>query len=72
MLKWTATALAVVACIMAASFTGMTGWAFPLFLATHLLWAAVAIRMREPSLLAAQAFFAAIDCLGIYRWLLAG
>lgn len=70
-LKWTATALAVTAGVLVATKTAASAYAFPLFLATHVLWAAIAWRMREPSLLTAQVFFGAIDCLGIYRWLLA-
>ena len=69
-LKWSATALAVTAGVFAASNTGLTPWAFPLFLATHIAWTYIAWRMKEPSLLTAQLWFAAVDCFGIYRWLL--
>lgn len=71
-LKWSATALAVVAGVLVASKTEYTALAFPLFLVTHVLWTAIAWSMRENSLMAAQLWFAAIDCLGIYRWLLQG
>ena len=43
-------------------------YGFGLFLASSLIWAGVAVRQRETSLLAMQACFIVVDVIGLWRW----
>lgn len=46
-----------------------SGYAFPLFLASSLLWSWVGWRRRDPDLCGMNLVFTACNLLGVYRWL---
>lgn len=69
-LKWMGTGAGILGALLIAANTPISGWGFVLFLLSSLLWTAAGLLMREPSLVALNAAFTAINILGIVRWLL--
>jgi hypothetical protein len=69
-LKWTGTSTGIVGALMVAANIPASGWGFALFLLSSLSWSAAGLVMREPSLVALNLAFTAINILGIVRWLL--
>lgn len=70
MLKWLGTAAGILGALLVAANIPSSGWGFVLFLVSSLSWSAAGLLMREPSLVALNATFVAINILGIVRWLL--
>ena len=48
----------------------LAAWAWVLWIVSSLAWIVFAIRIGSVSLLAQQSVFAAINILGVYRWLI--
>ena len=69
-LKWTGTAAGILGALLVASNIPQSGWGFVLFCVSSLAWTAAGLRMREPSLVALNMTFTAINVLGVVRWLL--
>lgn len=69
-LKWLGTAAGILGALLVAANIPSSGWGFVLFLVSSLSWSAAGLLMREPSLVALNATFVAINILGIVRWLL--
>ena len=69
-LKWTGTAAGILGALLVASNISISGWGFGLFLVSSTAWTAAGLRMREPSLVALNVTFTAINVLGVVRWLL--
>lgn len=67
--KWTATAAGIAGAVLVALNVGLVACGFALFLASSLLWSAIAVVHREPSLMVLQGAFVAINVLGFWRWL---
>ena len=68
--KWTGTVAGVSGATVIALNLGIVGYGFVLFLVSSVLWSAVGLVQREPSLVVLQGAFTLINVLGIYRWLL--
>ncbi len=68
--KWTGTALQLAGCIVLAMNVEISPYAYPVMAAGSILWTGCAITMRETSLALLNVGFTAINCLGIWRWLL--
>ncbi len=68
--KWLGTALGAAGALLIASNIPESGWAFVLFFVSSSIWAAVGVRMREPSLWSLNMVYMTIDLIGIYRWIL--
>jgi hypothetical protein len=68
--KWIGTGAGVSGALVIALNLGVVGYGFVLFLISSVLWTAVGIAQREPSLAALQGAFTAINVVGVYRWLL--
>ena len=69
-LKWTGTALGIAGALWLALNLASSGWAFVLLTGSASSWLAAGWRMREPSLIALNMVYCAINVVGIYRWLL--
>ena len=69
-LKWLGTAAGILGALLVAANIPASGWGFVLFLVSSLSWSAAGLLMREPSLVALNVTFVAINILGIVRWLL--
>jgi drug/metabolite transporter (DMT)-like permease len=69
-LKWLGTAAGILGALLVAANIPSSGWGFVLFLVSSLSWSAAGLLMREPSLVALNVTFVAINILGIVRWLL--
>ncbi len=69
-LKWLGTAAGILGALLVAANIPSSGWGFVLFLVSSLSWSAAGRLMREPSLVALNVTFVAINILGIVRWLL--
>ncbi len=69
-LKWLGTAAGILGALLVAANIPSSGWGFVLFLVSSLSWSAAGMLMREPSLVALNVTFVAINILGIVRWLL--
>ena len=69
--KWIGTAAGVCGATMIALNLGAVGYGFALFLVSSVLWCAVGLVQREPSLIVLQSAFTAINLIGIWRWTVA-
>lgn len=69
LVKWTATVAGIAGAVLVALNIGLVAYGFALFLASSLLWCAIAAVHREPSLMVLQGAFVAINVLGLWRWL---
>ena len=69
-LKWIGTALGIAGALWLALHLPSSGWGFILFTGSSSCWIVAAWRMREPSLIALNVVYCAINAVGIYRWLL--
>ncbi len=69
-LKWLGTAAGILGALLVAANIPSSGWGFIFFLVSSLSWSAAGLLMREPSLVALNVTFIAINVLGIIRWLL--
>lgn len=70
-LKWFGTATGIAGALLVAANIGMVGSGFLLFAFSSAAWTWSGLVMREPSLVALQAVFLAIDLVGVWRWPLA-
>jgi drug/metabolite transporter (DMT)-like permease len=69
-LKWLGTAAGILGALLVAANIPSSGWGFVMFLVSSLSWSTAGLLMREPSLVALNVTFVAINILGIVRWLL--
>ncbi len=69
-IKWTGTGTGILGALLIAANVPLSGWGFVLFLVSSLAWTGAGLLTREPSLVALNATFTAINVLGIVRWLL--
>lgn len=69
LLEWIGTALQIAGALWLALHLPSSGDAFPLMLAGSLIWLAVAWHEQRWPLFAMQLVFAAINTIGIVRWL---
>lgn len=69
--KWIGTAAGVSGAALISLNLGVVGYGFILFLISSLLWGAVGLAQREPSLTVLQGAFTLINVLGIFRWMVA-
>ena len=67
--KWVGTVTGVTGAVLIALNIGAVAAGFALFLISSLLWSAVGLIHREPSLVVLQGAFTVINMLGIYRWM---
>jgi hypothetical protein len=66
--KWIGTGAGIFGAILIALDIGVVEYGFSLFLVSSLLWCAVGLAQREPSLAVLQAVFTVINILGLWRW----
>lgn len=66
--KWVGTVAGVSGALMIAFNLGIVAHGFALFLVSSLLWGAVGLAMREPTLVLLQATFTVINLIGLWRW----
>lgn len=69
-LRWFAAGTGLIAGIMVASNTPITGWGFVLFTISSLAWIAAGYLLPDRSLLTLNSGLLLVNLLGIYRWLL--
>ena len=55
-------------CILVALNLGVVTYGFAFFLMSSVLWGAVALIQREPSLVVLQSVFTVVNVLGLWRW----
>lgn len=67
-LKWLGTITGVAGALLVAANVGAVGWGFVLFALSSAAWGFAGLAMREPSLVALQGVFLAVDVVGIWRW----
>jgi hypothetical protein len=70
MAKWVGTGTGIAGALVIALNLGIVGYGFLFFLASSLLWSAVGIAQREPSLVVLQGTFTVINVVGIWRWMI--
>ena len=68
-LKWTGTMMGIAGALWLALNLSSSGWAFVLLTISAFCWLGAGWRMREPSLIALNFVYCAINAVGIYRWL---
>ena len=66
--KWIGTGAGVSGAILIALNLGIVAQGFALFLVSSVLWCAVALIQREPSLVVLQSVFTVVNVLGLWRW----
>lgn len=66
--KWIGTAGGVCGATLIALNLGAEIYGFALFLISSVLWCAVGLTHREPSLVVLQSAFTAINLIGLWRW----
>jgi hypothetical protein len=66
--KWIGTATGVAGAILVALNLGTVAYGFALFLVSSVLWCAIGLIQREPSLVVLQGVFTVINVLGLWRW----
>jgi hypothetical protein len=66
--KWFGTVCGVAGAIIIALNLGVVAYGFALFLVSSVLWGAVGLIQREPSLVVLQSVFTVVDVLGLWRW----
>lgn len=67
-MRWTGTVMGITGATLVASNTEFSKYAFPIFLLSAVLWAAVAYIIKDRALLLLQLVFMCVDAVGIYRW----
>ena len=67
-LRWSATAAAIVAAILVASNTEVTKWGFVLFTLASVLWVAAGLADRIYSLATLNAVLLVVNLVGVWRW----
>ncbi len=70
-MKWIGTGSGILGALWIAVNIASSGWGFVLFVISSTCWIAAGWRMREPSLVLLHSAFNVVNCIGIYRWLLA-
>lgn len=66
--RWVGTFCGVMGAILVASNSELSKYAFPVFLLSAVLWAVVALELKDRALLMLQIAFMCVDIFGIYRW----
>jgi hypothetical protein len=66
--KWIGTGAGVSGAILIALNLGVIAYGFAMFLVSSLLWSAVGLIQREPSLVVLQSVFTIVNVLGLWRW----
>ena len=66
--KWFGTVCGVAGAIIIALNLGVVAYGFAFFLVSSVLWGAVGLIQREPSLVVLQSVFTVVDVLGLWRW----
>ena len=66
--KWIGTSAGVSGAVLVALNLGLVSYGFLLFLISSVLWGAVSLIQREPSLVVLQGVFTLINALGLWRW----
>jgi uncharacterized oligopeptide transporter (OPT) family protein len=69
-LRWFAAVTGLIAGVMVASNTSVTGWGFVLFTASSMAWILTGYLLPDRSLLTLNSGLLLVNLLGIYRWLL--
>ena len=67
-LRWSATAVAIVAAILVASNTEVTKWGFVLFTVASVLWVGAGLADRIYSLATLNAVLLVVNLVGVWRW----
>jgi hypothetical protein len=67
-LRWSATAAAIVAAILVASNTEVTKWGFVLFTVASVLWVGAGLADRIYSLATLNAVLLVVNLVGVWRW----
>jgi uncharacterized oligopeptide transporter (OPT) family protein len=69
-LRWFAAVTGLVAGVMVASNTVITGWGFVVFTISSIAWILTGWLLPDRSLLTLNSDLLLVNLLGIYRWLL--
>lgn len=66
---WIASGTGIVGSATLATNTWASGWGWPLYLISSVIWCRIALRTGNRPLLAMNAVFTAINVIAIFRWM---
>ena len=69
-LKWFGTVTGIVGALLVAAHVPLSGYAYPLLVASSVSWGIAGAIMRVPSIWVLNAVWTVINCFGVWRWLI--
>lgn len=68
-MRWFATVTGIVAAIMVASNTAVSGWGFVVFTFSSISWVVAGWLMNTKSLMSLNVVLTVVNLAGVWRWL---